>query len=179
MLNVGVFCSASETIDEKYFIATRRFGEWMGSNKMTLVYGGANMGLMECIARAVKSKGGHVIGVAPAILEEHERVSAIPDEIIPTRNLSERKDIITGKSDILVALPGGLGTLDEVFHVMAAATIGYHTKKVVFYNVEGFYNELLTFLDCLDTTGFARREISNYYEVANTPEELKKIIENL
>ena len=70
-------------------------------------------------------------------------MSTLLDEVIHTRNLSDRKDIMTEKSDVLVALPGGVGTLDEVFHVIAAASIGYHHKKVIFYNEYGFYNELL------------------------------------
>lgn len=82
--------------------------------------------------------GGKVIGVVPAKLEENGKVSTLLDEEIHTRNLSDRKDIITEKSEVLVALPGGVGTLDEIFHVIAAASIGYHRKKVIFYNEYGF-----------------------------------------
>jgi len=83
---------------------------------------------------------------------------------------------MTEKSDILVALPGGIGTLDEIFHVMAAASIGYHRKKVIFYNEYGFYDELLKTLKTLEDKGFARQPFSTYYEIANTPEELKEKI---
>ena len=96
----------------------------MGETGKTLVYGGASLGLMECVAQAVKTNGGHIIGVVPAKLEENGKVSALPDRIINTRNLSDRKDMIVEESDVLVALPGGVGTLDEIFHVMAAASIG-------------------------------------------------------
>ena len=93
-----------------------------------MIYGWASLGLMECVARAVKENGGKVIGVVPAKLEENGKVSTLLDEEIHTRNLSDRKDIITEKSEVLVALPGGVGTLDEIFHVIAAASIGYHRK---------------------------------------------------
>lgn len=176
---IGIFCSASNTIDQAYFDAARQLGEWMGSEHKTLVYGGANLGLMECIAKAVKDNGGHVIGVIPTKLEKNGRESLIPDEVIHTRNLSDRKDAITEKSDVLVALPGGVGTFDEVFHVMSAATLGYHHKKVVFYNIEGFYNDLLEVLDKLTREKFARMNISNYYEVANTQDELIRLLENI
>jgi len=83
---------------------------------------------------------------------------------------------MTEKSDILVALPGGVGTLDEIFHVIAAASIGYHQKKVIFYNEYGFYDELLKALGTLESKGFARKPFSTYYEVANTLEELKEKI---
>ena len=94
------------------------------------------------VAKSSQRNGGHVIGVVPSKLEENGKVSTYPDEIIATHDLSDRKDIILQQSDVLVALPGGIGTLDEVFHVMAAASIGYHQKKVIFYNADGFYNPL-------------------------------------
>ena len=112
-----------------YFDSARQIGEWIGQTGKTLIYGGASLGLMECVARAVKENGGKVIGVVPTLLEEKNSVSTQPDEIIHTLNLSDRKDVMTEKSDILVALPGGVGTLDEIFHVIAAASIGYHQKK--------------------------------------------------
>lgn len=176
MKKIGIFCSASANIDKMYFDSARQLGKWMGQTGKTLVYGGANLGLMECIACAVKENGGTVIGVVPAILEEKGRVSTYLDEVIHTHNLSDRKDIITEKSDILVALPGGVGTLDEIFHVIAAASIGYHHKKVIFYNEAGFYDELLTALLSIENKGFARQPFSTYYEVANTLDELKEKI---
>lgn len=144
----------------------------MGRNGKTLIYGGANLGLMECVAKAVKESGGRVIGVVPSKLEENGKVSTYLDEMIRTHNLSDRKDIILQQSDVLVALPGGIGTLDEVFHVMAAASIGYHQKKVIFYNANGFYSPLLAVLSELQARGFAHHPLSSYYEVANTFNEL-------
>ena len=130
MEKIGIFCSASENIDKMYSDPAVRVGKWIGETGKTLIYGGASLGLMECIAQAVKTNGGHIIGVVPAKLEENGKVSTLPDRIIHTHNLSDRKDIIVEESDILLALPGGVGTLDEIFHVMAAASIGYHHKKV-------------------------------------------------
>lgn len=172
MEKIGIFCSASDSIDPIFFDAARQLGEWMGRNGKTLIYGGANLGLMECVAKEVKENGGRVIGVVPSKLEESGKVSTYPDEMICTHNLSERKDIILQKSDVLVALPGGIGTLDEVFHVMAAASIGYHRKRVIFYNVDGFYSPLLSTLNDLQARGFAHHPLSSYYDVANTFNEL-------
>ena len=176
MEKIGIFCSASENIDKMYSDAAVRVGKWIGETGKTLVYGGASLGLMECVAQAVKTNGGHIIGVVPAKLEENGKVSALPDRIINTRNLSDRKDMIVEESDVLVALPGGVGTLDEIFHVMAAASIGYHHKKVIFYNEDGFYDTLLKALKEIEEKGFARQPFSTYYDVANTLEELKQII---
>ena len=176
MEKIGIFCSASENIDKMYFESASQIGKWMGQKGKTLIYGGASLGLMECIARAVKENGGKVIGVVPAKLEENGKVSTLLDEEIHTRNLSDRKDIITEKSEVLVALPGGVGTLDEIFHVIAAASIGYHQKKVIFYNEHGFYDELLKALHTLEDKGFTRQAFAPYYEVANTLNELKEKI---
>ena len=176
MEKIGIFCSASGNIDKMYFDMAGQIGKWMGETGKTLVYGGASLGLMECVAQAVKTNGGHIIGVVPAKLEENGKVSALPDRIINTRNLSDRKDMIVEESDVLVALPGGVGTLDEIFHVMAAASISYHHKTVIFYNEDGFYDTLLKALKEIEEKGFARQPFSTYYDVANTLEELKQII---
>ena len=91
-------------------------------------------------------------------------------------NLSERKDIMLERSDILVALPGGVGTLDEIFHVLAAATIGYHTKQVVLYNVNGFWDSLIATLEEMLQAGFVRGEFERYLVVANNIAELENLL---
>lgn len=177
MEKIGIFCSACEQISSRYFECTRELGTWMAAEGKTLVYGGADMGLMECICRSVKEGGGQVMGVVPTKLEEKGRVSDRLDVTFHTVNLSDRKDVILRESDILVALPGGVGTLDEVFHVVAAATIGYHSKRVVFYNIDGFWNGLLAVLNQMEAQGFIRRPLDNFLSVANTFDELKDILE--
>ena len=174
MKKIGIFCSASENIDRMYFESACRIGKWIGETDRTLIYGGCSLGLMECLARSVKENGCKVIGVVPSKLEEKGTISQYIDEIIHVQNLSERKDVMAAQADILVALPGGIGTLDEIFHVMAAASIGYHHKKIIFYNEYGFYDELLHLLSTLEQKQFARQSFSNYYEVANTLDELKE-----
>ena len=134
MDKIAIFCSASENIEPVFFEKARELGVWMGQNKKTLVYGGANIGLMECIAKAAKDNGSMIMGVIPTKLEERGRASDLVDVTFRTDNLSDRKDVMLNESDVVIALPGGVGTLDEVFHVMAAATLDYHRKKVIFYN---------------------------------------------
>lgn len=176
MEKIGIFCSASDNIDLLYFEKAKELGEWMGKQGKTLVYGGANLGLMDCVAQAVKENGGTVVGVVPSKLEENGRVSPLLDKIFKTNNLSDRKDILTEESDVLVALPGGIGTFDEVFHVMAASSIGYHNKKVIFYNIGGFYDELIAILNSLSEKHFARHPMSHYFDVANDLNELTNLL---
>lgn len=174
---VAVFCAASEEIAPKYVAAAREVGALLGALGVTLLYGGARAGLMEATAAAAKEAGARIVGVVPVVLEERNRVSALLDEKVHTRNLSDRKDIMVERSDILVALPGGIGTLDEIFHTMAAATIGYHRKRVVLYNVDGFWDGLVALLGEWKEAAFVRGNISDYLSVVNSVEELKTFIE--
>ena len=176
MIKIGIFCAASGNIDASYFENAAEVGRWIGNNGYALVYGGADLGLMECVAQAVKSTGGKVIGVVPAKLEENGHVSTLLDETIHTHNLSDRKDEIVALSDYIVALPGGVGTLDEIFHVIAAASIGYHSKKVILYNFNGFYDTLLRALEEMADKGFTRHSLSTYLEVVDSLEQLTERI---
>ena len=178
MKSVAVFCAASENIAPGYFEAAAEVGTMLGRLGVALVYGGARFGLMEATAKAAKQAGARIVGVVPHILVERDRVSNLLDEQVGCRNLSERKDIMLERSDMLVALPGGIGTLDEIFHVLAAATIGYHTKRVVLYNVNGFWNALLAAVDEMSQAGFVRGEMEKYLIVANSVAELEDLIRN-
>lgn len=149
----------------------------LGRTGATLVYGGARFGLMEATAQAAKASGATVVGVVPQILEERDRVSTLIDEKINCRNLSDRKDIMLERSDILVALPGGVGTLDEIFHVLAAAMIGYHSKRVVLYNVNGFWDPLMELLGSSKEKGFVRCDLERHLVVADSIDELEKYIQ--
>lgn len=176
MDKIAIFCSASGNIDPVFFERTCELGTWMGQNGKTLVYGGANIGLMECTAKAAKENGAMVIGVIPTKLEERGRASDLLDVTFRTDNLSDRKDIMLNESDVIVALPGGVGTLDEVFHVMAAATLDYHRKKVIFYNINGFWNGIINFLAGLEAQHFAHHPLNNYFAVANDLNELTELL---
>lgn len=176
MKNIAVFCAASEEIEPQYVAAAAEVGTLLGRVGAGLVYGGARAGLMEVVAKAAKSAGARVTGVVPFILEERNRVSLLIDEKINCRNLSERKDIMLERSDVLVALPGGIGTLDEIFHVLAAATIGYHCKRVVLYNADGYWNGLLEMIDAMRNKGFLRCNLENFLALASNADELERII---
>ena len=171
-MNIGIFCSANNSIEPVYFEKTAELGRWMGHNGHTLVFGGCNMGLMECVAKAVHQAGGHTIGVVPRIIEEGGRTSRFVDEQVNCENLSDRKELLLQHSDVLVALPGGIGTLDEVFTVAASHTIGYHQKPIVLYNINGFWDSLIALLNDLSERGMVRGRWRDYILTASTLEEL-------
>lgn len=176
MDRIGLFCSAADDIAPVFFEKASELGVWLGEHKKTLIYGGANLGLMECVAQSAKKHGATIMGVVPTKLEERGAVSDLLDITFRTDNLSDRKDVILRESDVMIALPGGVGTLDEVFHVMASASIGYHAKKVIFYNVDGFWNPMFELFRQLKDTRFARRPLENYCQVANDLEELAELL---
>lgn len=119
---------------------------------------------------------GNLIGVVPRIVERGGRMSDRLTVHIPCDNLSDRKDLLLAHSDVVVALPGGIGTLDEVFTVAAAHTIGYHQKRIILYNIGGFWNTLIALLDDLQQRGMIRGHWKDYICVANSFEELTAMI---
>lgn len=171
-MKIAVYCSANKNIDPDFFTMTEELGRWMGENGHTVVFGGCNMGLMECIAKAAHEAGGRTIGVVPTIIEKGGRMSEYVDIHIPCDNLDDRKALMVAQSDINIALPGGVGTLDEIFTVCAAASIGYHQKKVILYNMKGFWNSLLQMLDDLEQKGVIRDGFHSQLLVANSLEEV-------
>lgn len=175
-MKIGVFCSANDNISTEYFRLAEELGKWMGENGHTLVYGGVDSGLMRTIGHAVHNAGGTCIGVVPRIIEQGGRQATCLDVDIPCDNLSDRKDIMLLHSDVLVALPGGIGTLDEVFTVAAAKTIGYHDKRVILYNMDGFWNSAVALLDDLQSRGMIRGDYCTYITAVTSLEELISIL---
>lgn len=172
-MKIAVFCSANNNIVDEFGKEVDELGKWMGAEGHTLVYGGANSGLMETIAKSVHDAGSMVIGIVPQILEKGGRTSDYVDVEIPCDNLSDRKDLMLAQADAVVALPGGIGTLDELFTVAASRTIGYHQKRVILYNIHGFWNSLIALLDDLQKKGMIRGSYTDGIVVANNLEELK------
>ena len=176
-MNIGIFCSANSQIDPDFFTLTRQLGAWMGKHHHTLVYGGTDLGLMDCVAHAVADNGGKVIGVVPALLLKNEHANPIDDERLLCTTLSERKQLMTAHSDVLIALPGGIGTLDEVFSVAGEGTLAYHDKKVIIYNMKGFWDDLETMLGHLQQRGFIRGDYQSRIVFAHNLEEIMAILD--
>ena len=176
MNKIGLFCSASTNIDSYYYNVAQQLGEWIGKNNHTLVYGGSQLGLMGTLSQAVYQNKGKLIGVIPQLLKDTEKENPLPQEKIYTKSLSDRKDIILQKSDHIIALPGGVGTLDEIFHVMGLATLGYHNKKIILSNMNGFYDQLISLLQELKELEFIRQSLSSYLVVTDNFEDLVSLL---
>lgn len=178
-LSIAVFCSAASDLSPEYYEQTSLLGRWMGEQGYRLIYGGASLGLMECIAQAAKAAGATITGVVPDKLVERGIVSDLLDENIPVHSLGERKEVMLRESDLFIALPGGLGTLDEVFHVVGESSIGYHSKPVVLYDIGGCWNSLLALLDDLRRQGLLRHDLTGRLVVVENLDELKEFIKTL
>lgn len=177
MKKIGVFCASSDKMEHIYYDAAYSLGQWIGGSGRTLVYGGANCGLMEAVAKGTKDAGGTVFGVVPQKLVRSGRVSDCIDITFYCNDLSDRKQYLVDESDILVVMPGSVGTLDEAFCALAANTFGMHQKQVIFWNIDGFYDLLFQFLDTLGPRGVLNKAWSELLYKVNTLEEIKEICE--
>lgn len=171
-MKIAVFCSANNNISREYFERTTELARWCREEGHTIVFGGCNMGLMGCLAE----EKGSLVGVVPRIIEQGGRVSENLTVHIPCDNLSDRKDLMLLHSDVVVALPGGIGTLDEIFTVASGHTIGYHHKPIILYNINGFWDSLVALLDDLQQRGMIRGHWTDFIRTANTLEELKAML---
>ena len=184
-MNICIFCSANRQIDPDFLTATEELGRWAALNGHTIVYGGVNMGLMEQVAKAAvetpkpRGQASHTrtIGIVPRIVEQQGRASQYNEMEVVCDNLNERKQLMEERSDAFIALPGGIGTLDEIFTVAAAATIGYHHKPILLYNIKGFWNPLIQLLDSLQQQGLIRGRWEDHIHVANSLEEIKQTLD--
>src|SRR5574344_1763594 len=172
-MKICIFCSANEQTAPDIIAMTEELGQWMAEEGHTLIYGGVNQGLMECVARAVHNGGGRCVGVVPRIVEAGKRTSTFVDVEIPCEDLTDRKQLMMDHSDLFIALPGGVGTLDEIFTIAASATIGYHHKPVVLFNMKGCWAPLIDLLDSLQRNGMIRGRWQDRFMVAATVDEVK------
>lgn len=180
MQKIGVFLSARTNIDAVYKTAADEVGEWIGKTGRTLVYGGSRAGLMEVIAAATKRNGGKVYGVVPQIITQRHLESELIDVCFPCADLTDRKSIMMQESDVLLALPGGIGTLDELFTVLGVSAIGIQGQRpLVLYNVAGCWDKLIALLEDLCQKGFITRTFDEVVSVATNVEELERVITKL
>lgn len=153
-----VYCGSSAGHDPAFADAARSLGQLMAGQGLALVYGGGHVGLMGIIADAVLEAGGEVTGVIPRALMDSEVGHDRLTRLLVVKDMHERKALMAEHSDGFVAMPGGIGTLEELFEVMTWLQLGYHAKPVGLLNVKGFYDPLLDFLDRQAEAGFLRQE---------------------
>lgn len=158
--NLCVFTGSSFGNDEKYLKDAKTIAELLKENNIGLVYGGGNKGLMGEIAHRAKTIGVHVIGVLPEAMNiKNVRSRDNEDELIIVKDMHERKKTMYDLSDAFLAMPGGIGTFEELFEIFTWRQLGYHKKNVGLLNSSGFYDGLINFLSDAVRSGFLRKEV--------------------
>lgn len=172
MRRLALYCGSSRGHDPAYATAAAELARYLVSQDIGIVYGGGNVGLMGVIADAALAAGGEVIGVIPDSLLAKELGHQGCTELHITRSMHERKQMMVDLSDGFIALPGGFGTLDELFETLTWLQLGFHGKPVGLLNVGAFFSPLLGFLDQMSESGFLKAEHRASLLVADAPAEL-------
>ena len=177
-MNIVVYCSSQEQLDDKFQQLALDLGTWIGQNGHSLLYGGSKAGLMHITATAVHEAGGHVIGVIPEMFRH--RIDPVCDEVVYTANLGDRKQHMIEHGDVFIVMPGGIGTLDEWISTLAVMTIGNDDPRpIIAADLDGMFDNTIQQLAVLTRTPFARGKDLSRTLVAHNADELLSTLNNL
>jgi uncharacterized protein (TIGR00730 family) len=175
---VAVFCGSQSGRDEIYARKARELARELAARNLTLVFGGGGIGLMKEVAEEMLAAGGRVIGVIPRNLLERNLGFSGLSELIVVNDMHERKATVVRLADGFIALPGGWGTLEEIFEVLTWAQLGYHGKPCAFLNVAGYFDPLLDFMGRAVSQGFLLPEHLKMFTMSEKPEEILRFMED-
>ena len=170
--SICVYCGSSFGSDPAHEAAATRLGQSIADAGIGLVYGGGSVGLMGTVANAALEAGGKVTGIIPHFLEKREVMLDTLEDLIVTRDMHERKHLMFEKSDAFVALPGGIGTLEEAVEMMTWAQLGQHRKPVLLADINGFWSPLMELLDHMRSQGYIRPDTEVPYLVAKKVDDI-------
>jgi len=178
MKRITVFCGSSSGTEENYTIQAALLGKTLAEKNIELVYGGANVGLMGAVADGVLNNGGKAIGVLPNFLRSKEIAHKHLTELILVDTMHERKTKMNDLCDGVIALPGGFGTLDELFEMLTWAQLGLHKKPIALLNVDGYFDALITFTETMVSKGLLKDVNQQMLLVSDSIDELLDKMEN-
>ncbi len=144
---ICVYCGSSAGTEPAFVEAAQKFGQVLAENRIRLIYGGGSVGLMGALAESVLEHGGEVTGIIPEFLTQRERPRHMAQELIVTRDMHERKRIMFERADAFVAMPGGIGTLEELVEQLTWVQLGRHKKPILIANIQGYWGPLLALID--------------------------------
>ncbi len=174
--NVAVFCASANGVDPVYRAVATELGQALARRGIGVVYGGAKVGLMQAVAEGALAEGGRVIGVIPEVLVDFEVAHDGLTELHITDTMHTRKALIGERADAFLALPGGFGTFEELFEVLAWQTLKLHAKPVLLLNTNRFYDKLLGFLDHCVEQGMLKAKSREILGVAGTVDEAMEML---
>ena len=179
MAAICVFCASSSRLDERWLTLATEAGTAIGRRGHTLVSGGARVGMMGALADGARSAGAHTLGIIPQVLVDIEVADPASDELVVTTGMFERKAVMIDRADAFLTLPGGLGTLDELFEVWTTATLRLHAKPIVLVDTDGFYGGLVDWLGGLTRQSFTYEGAMDRLHVVPTVDAAFDLIESL
>jgi uncharacterized protein (TIGR00730 family) len=174
---VCVFCGSSTALDERWLELARAVGAGLAARGHSLVSGGGRVGMMGTVAQGARAGDAFTLGVIPEAMIGWEVADTGADQLVVTDDMAARKTVMMARSDAFLVLPGGLGTLDELFEVWTTGVLGIHAKPVVLLDPVGFYGGLLDWLDGLVPLGFVRPEALELLTVVSTVEDALDALE--
>lgn len=177
-MTVCIFASSSSRINEEYAVAATNLGALLAKAGMNIVYGGGGIGLMGVIADSVMKNKGKVTGVIPAFMKEEGWDHKSVNDMIITNDMGERKKRMFELADAVVALPGGVGTLEELTEAITLKQLGLYNGPIIILNTLNFYDSLISFFEHMVTGHFLRFEHKGIWEIAGTPEEVMVYLAN-
>ena len=174
---VCVYCGSSPGLKPSFVEAARKLGRILATADIGLIYGGGDLGLMGTVARSVLEHGGHVTGIIPDFLSEREHMLSEAQELIVVDDMHQRKQLMFSRSDAFVALPGGLGTLEEFVEQLTWTQLGRHMKPIVLANIDGFWNPLLELFERMLGETFIRSGLELKMTAADRVEDILPALE--
>jgi uncharacterized protein (TIGR00730 family) len=170
--SLAVFCGSKEGNDPLFCAHAKEVGYLLAQKNITLIYGGGNKGIMGAVANAVLEKNGKVIGIIPKLLTEWEHQHAGITELHEVEDMHTRKRMLYEKCDAALILPGGYGTMDELFEMLTWNQLKIHDKKIIILNTSGFYNHLILHLKTMEEQNFLYNKIIQRLSIISSPAEL-------
>ena len=186
-MRICVFGAASPYIDPAFIEKVEEMGRAMVERGHSLVFGGGDNGLMGAVARGVREKGGHILGVIPKFFDDESVEAVFPDcdELIEPDTMRERKQIMEDNADAFIIVPGGIGTFEEFFEILTLKQLCRHNKPIALYNLDGYYNEIITALEVASQKNFIRggcmslmhvtEDLNDLFAYVETPEEKRNV----
>ncbi len=175
--SAAVFCGASNDVAQTHLNIGKQLGEKFAEHDIRLVYGGGDCGVMGAIANATMAKGGKVSGVFPHSLKNIENEHESLTEIIMVDTMHQRKEIMYQLSNAFIILPGGFGTMDEMFEIICWKQLKLHSKPIIIFNHNGYWNHLIALMENIIAKGFAKQEVSSFYKVVDDMPSLMEALE--
>ncbi len=172
LTTIAVFCGANAGTRPVYLERARALGAELGRRRLTLVYGGGSVGLMGMVARSARDCGCHVVGIIPNYLTTKELMGQKVGDLIVVETMHERKATMGKMADAFIAMPGGFGTMDELFEVITWGQLGLHVKPIGLFNVDGYFDPLVAFIDHAVAQGFVRPHHRGLFVVDDEPARL-------